>query len=59
MVLYDITPEEERRFNDAHLGMTPEEYFYQEFGEVTWVDPAELPDEVGYSSSAGSESSSR
>lgn len=46
MVLYDITPEEERRFNDAHLGMTPEEYFYQEFGEVTWADPAEQEDPI-------------
>jgi hypothetical protein len=47
MLLYDLTPDEERRFYTAQLGMTLEEYFYQEFGEVTWVDPAELPDEVG------------
>ena len=44
MILYDITAEEERRFNEAHLGMTPAEYFHQEFGEATWSDPAEAPD---------------
>lgn len=47
MLLYDLTPDEEKNFYAKELGMTPEEYFYQEFGEATWVDPAELPDEAG------------
>ena len=48
VILYDITPEEEQRFNDMNPDMTPEEYFYQEFGEATWSDPAEQPDPVPY-----------
>jgi hypothetical protein len=44
MILYDITKEEERRFLEDYSGSSPEQYFYQEFGEVTWSDPAELPD---------------
>lgn len=47
MILYNLTPDEEKKFYTKQLGMTLEEYFYQEFGEVTWVDPAELPDEAG------------
>lgn len=48
VILYDLTPEEERRFSDTNPDMTPEEYFYQEFGEATWSDPAEEPDPVPY-----------
>lgn len=46
MILYDITPEEERRFSDTNPDMTPEEYFYQEFSEATWSDPAEQEDPI-------------
>jgi hypothetical protein len=47
IILYNLTPDEEAKFYTKQLGMTLEEYFYQEFGEATWVDPAELPDEAG------------